>query len=163
MVTIKFKFNQTCFDNFVNYMREQYPNVDYEDLYDYLKEQSNDDNMRFDGIVLSIEDGELSIEEGGNYVDLGDSDVTIPCQEGGRKLGKMRRKIIRKKSITKKGNTRMGRTNKTIKGGVRINSSNNKIKHYKCKGKRDGVRGCRTCCMKYHKKTYKKCINKCMK
>ena len=52
MITIKFKFNQTCFDNFVNYMKEQYPNVDYGDLYDYLREQSNDDNMRFDGIVL---------------------------------------------------------------------------------------------------------------
>lgn len=158
MVTIKFKFNQTCFDNFVNYMKEQYPNVDYGDLYDYLREQSNDDNMRFDGIVLSIEDGELSIEEGGNYVDLGDSDVTVMCQQGGRLI---RKRTRTKKGNTKKGNTRMRRTNKTIKFSANNNSY--KIKHYNCKGKRNGVRGCRTCCVKYHKKTYKNCVNKCMK
>ena len=32
-----------------------------------------------------------------------------------------------------------------------------------CKGKRDGVYGCRTCCAKYLTGNYNKCIHVCMK
>jgi hypothetical protein len=47
---------------------------------------------------------------------------------------------------------------KSIYGNVE--SFNNA--HSKCFGKRDGVSGCRNCCMNYYSGNYSKCVNSCM-
>ena len=75
---------------------------------------------------------------------------------GGARKRKYNKKA-RKSRSTKKGGLRGRRPTRQRRRTRRHTSS------FRCKGKRDGVSGCRTCCTRRHKRTYKRCVSRCMR
>ena len=80
-----------------------------------------------------------------------------------------RRLNVRSKTLKKTG--KKARPNLKLKKYVTLNKRMKKRREKKvkkiggfleCKGKRDGVSGCRICCAKYVTGNHKKCIHVCM-
>ena len=104
------QYTPECFGKFHGYLQNNH-NIDNDDeILQFILEQSNTESMSSDGCIVSIDDGELEIEETGpmNHLLREDTQqyrhIVEPCNINGGGIRKIRRKQKRKykKSVSKK-------------------------------------------------------------
>lgn len=146
-ICIIVRYSPECFQKFRSFIDTHYPNVEDEDnIIEFIKDQSENEDMREDGCMISIEENELEFEEGGPVNGLAcDNDNNIErklfvdnCdgQVGGtrkksrkrshKRVSKQKRKSKRKKSVRRKSQRKNVKKRRTR---TKRNTRANRIKY----------------------------------
>lgn len=110
------QFTPECFSKFHGYLQNNHENIEEEEegILQYISDESNNADMHENGCIVSIEDNELAMEEGGPINDLIRDDTqqymhfVEPCNpmQGGKKKSKRRKTNSKRRTKRRKRNTK---------------------------------------------------------